>query len=87
MVQKLGWLAQESRRQITRLVNFHRVVNCQKGWSSVPGVSRGVYLGRGDHLLKVARVGVHRRDGSKFSFANRIERVGIGTLSHRNWLK
>jgi hypothetical protein len=39
------------------LVNFHRMVHCQKRWSSVSGVSRGGYMGRGDHSLKVARVG------------------------------
>jgi hypothetical protein len=87
MVQELGWFALESRRQILRLVNFHRVVNGQKGWSSVPGVTKGVYLGRG-HSLKVARVG-SRRDVDwmhiNISSPLQIERIGIGTLSHRNW--
>jgi hypothetical protein len=42
-------------------------------WSSVSGVSRGGYMGRGDHTLKVARVG-SRRDVGKFSFVNRTGR-------------
>jgi hypothetical protein len=70
MLQELGWLPLERRRQIIRLVSFHRIVNGQIGWSLVPGVFRGVYRGRDDHLLKVARVG-SRRDVGKFSFANR----------------
>jgi hypothetical protein len=70
MVQELGWLPLVTRRQISRLVIFHRVVHDQMGWSSVPGVSRGVYHGRGDHSLKVERVG-SRRDVRKYSFANR----------------
>jgi hypothetical protein len=69
MVQELGWLPLVTRRQITRLMNFHRVVHDQKGWSSVPGVSRGVYHGRGNHSLKVERVG-STRDVGKYSFAN-----------------
>jgi hypothetical protein len=67
IVQELGWLPLEKRRQITRLVNFH---NGQAGWSLVPGVNRGVYFCRGDHSFKVARVG-SRRDVGRFSFANR----------------
>jgi hypothetical protein len=40
----------------------------------VPGVFRGVYRGRGDHSLKLARVGRRRRDEGKFSFDNRTVR-------------
>jgi hypothetical protein len=48
---------------------------------------RRVYIGRGDHSLKVARVGSgSRRDVGKFSFAN-IELSVIVTLSLRRWLK
>jgi hypothetical protein len=75
MVQELGWLPLVTRRQVSRLVNFHRVVHVhgQMGWASVPGVSRGVYHGRGNHKLKVERVG-SRRDVGKYSFANRAGR-------------
>jgi hypothetical protein len=83
MVQELGWLPLVTRRQVSRLVIFYRVVHGQMGWSSVPGVSRGVYHGRGDHTLKVERVG-SRRNVGKYSFA-KIERVGSGTLSLRKW--
>jgi hypothetical protein len=84
MVQELGWLPLVSRRQVSRLVNFHRVVHGQMGWASVLGVSRGVYHGRGDHTLKVERVG-SKRDVGKYSLLP-IKRVGSGTLSLRNWL-
>jgi hypothetical protein len=73
MVQELGWLPLVKRRQLLRLVNFHRVVHGQMGWSSVPGASRGGYHGRGDHTLKVERV-CSRRDVGKYSFANRTGR-------------
>jgi hypothetical protein len=73
MIQELGWLPLVKRRQLSRLVNFYRVVHGQMGWSSVPGVSRGGYHGRGDHTLKVERVG-SRRDVGKYSFANRMGR-------------
>jgi hypothetical protein len=48
-------------------------IHGQMGWASVPGVSRGVYHGRGDHTLKVERMG-SRRDVGKYSFANRTGR-------------
>jgi hypothetical protein len=69
--------------------------------SMVPRVSRGVYRGRGDHSLKVERVG-SRRDVGKFSFAKRtgrewnslpqewrLEKVGIldVPLTATQWVK
>jgi hypothetical protein len=41
MVQELGWMKLEEKRQIFRLVNFHRMEHGQKGWSVVLSV-RGV---------------------------------------------
>jgi hypothetical protein len=79
MVQELGWLQLVTRRQVSRLVNFHRVVHGQMGWASVPGVSRGVYHGRGNHTLKVEIVG-SKRDVGKYSFANRTGREWNSTL-------
>jgi hypothetical protein len=58
MVQELGWMPLYKRRQVTRLVNFLRVVNGQRGYSMVPGVSKEctVVEARGDHhFLKVER--------------------------------
>jgi IS4 transposase len=83
MVQELGWLPLVTRRQVSRLVNFHRVVHGQMGWSSVPGVSRGVYHGIEATIRWRWKEWVVEEMWESTPLP--IERVGSGTLSLRTW--